>query len=181
MRPCLQILMTAGLSLTVLGASAQSIRPGLWEFRSKVGGNPEMEAAMAQMQQQMAAMPPEQRKMMQDMLAKQGMSMGQAAAGSSVVKVCITPEMAARQELPTQTEGECSSTVLSRSAGGMKMKFVCKNPPSSGEATYTFTGDTGYTMKMAMQTVHEGRSQNMTIDGQSKWISKDCGNVKPVK
>jgi hypothetical protein len=181
MRPCLQTLLAAGLSLTVLGASAQSIRPGLWEFRSQVGGNPEMEAALAQMQQQMAAMPPEQRRRMQEMLAQQGMSMGQAGAGSSVVKVCITPEMAARQELPTATEGECTSTILSRSANTLKMTFACKNPPSSGEATYTFTGDTGYTMKMAMQTAHEGRPQKVTIDGRSQWLSRDCGSVKPAR
>lgn len=171
----------AALSLAVLGAHAQSTRPGLWEFRSKLGGNPEMEAAMAQMEQQMAAMPPEQRKMMQDMLARQGMSMGQAAGGMSVVRVCITPEMAARQEMPAQTAGECSQTIVSRTASTMKMRFSCKNPASSGEATYTFTGDTGYTMKMVMQSTHEGRAQQVTMDGQSKWLSRDCGDVKPVQ
>lgn len=177
----LQILCAASLTLVVLGASAQSTRPGLWEVNSKMGGNPEMEAAMAQMQQQLAAMPPEQRKMMQDMMAKQGVSMAPGAGGAMVVKVCITPEMAAKQQMPTQTEGECTTTVTSRSASAMKLNFVCKNPPSSGEGTYTFSGDTAYTMKMVMKSMQDGKPHNMTIDGQGKWLSQDCGNIKPIQ
>jgi hypothetical protein len=63
----------------------------------------------------------------------------------------------------------------------MKMKFVCTNPPSSGEGTYTFSGDTAYTMKMSMTSQHQGKPQNMTMDGQGKWLSADCGNVKPMQ
>ena len=48
-------------------ASAQQIKPGLWENTSQMGGA--MGAPMAQMQQQMASMPPAQRKQMEAMLA----------------------------------------------------------------------------------------------------------------
>jgi hypothetical protein len=41
-----------------------------------------MEKAMANMEKQMAGMSPEQRKQMQDMMAKQGMSMGRPAAAA---------------------------------------------------------------------------------------------------
>lgn len=161
---------------------AQTTKPGLWEMTQKMGGNPQMDQAMAQMQQQMASMSPEQRKMMQDMLAKQGMAMpAPAAGGGMTVKMCITPEMAARQDLPVQTEGECTTTVTSRSANVVKMNFVCRNPPSSGEGTYTFQGDTAYTMKMLMKTTHQGKPQNVTLDGQGKWVAANCGNVKPPK
>lgn len=51
-------------------ASAQQIKPGLWENTSQMGGA--MGAPMAQMQQQMASMPPAQRKQMEAMLAQQG-------------------------------------------------------------------------------------------------------------
>ncbi len=163
-------------------AHAQTTRPGLWEMTQKMGGNPQMDQAMAQMQQQMASMSPEQRKMMQDMLAKQGMAMpAPAGGGGMAVKMCITPEMAAKQDLPVQTEGECTTTVTSRSATVVKMNFVCKNPPSTGEGTYTFQSDTAYTMKMLMKTTHQGKPQNVTLDGQGKWVAANCGNVKPLK
>ena len=180
MRKSLQVLCIATLTASALGAHAQSTRPGLWEINSKMGGNPEMDAAMAQMQKQMASMPPEQRKMMEDMMAKQGVNISAGAGGGMSMKVCITPEMAARQEMPTQTEGDCTTTITSRSASAMKMNFVCKNPPFSVEGTYTLSGDTAYTMKMVMKSVQEGKPQNVTIDGQGKCLSKDCGSIKPM-
>ena len=161
---------------------AQSIKPGLWEMNQKMGGSPQMDQAMTQMQQQMASMPPAQRKQMEDMLAKQGMSMPTPGAGGGMaMKVCITPEMAARQDMPMQNEGDCTSTVTSRSASTLKMSFVCKNPPSTGEGTYTFSGDTAYTMKMVMNTTHKGKPQTVTMDGQGKWVAAACGAVKPSK
>lgn len=166
----------------ISAAQAQTIKPGLWEMNQKMGGSGEMGQAMAQMQQQMANMPAAQRKQMEDMLAKQGMSMPTAGAGGGMaVKVCITPEMAARQDMPMQNEGDCTSTVTSRSASALKMNFVCKKPPSSGEGTYTFRGDSAYAMKMVVNTTHQGKPQTMTMDGEGKWLSADCGNVKPMK
>lgn len=175
-------LATAALLMVCAVAHAQSTKPGLWEMTQKMGGNAQMDQAMAQMQQQMASMSPEQRKMMQDMLAKQDMAMPSPAAGGGMsMKMCITPEMAAKQDLPVQAEGECTTTVTSRSAHVVKMNFVCKNPPSTGEGTYTFQGDSAYTVKMLMKTTHQGKPQNVTLDGQAKWLAANCGNVKPLK
>lgn len=175
------VLLFGALALST-AAQAQSIKPGLWEMNQKVGGSAQMDQSMTQMQQQMANMPPAQRKQMEDMLAKQGMSMPTPGAGGGMVmKVCITPEMAARQDMPMQNEGDCTSTVTSRSASALKMNFVCRNPPSTGEGTYTFSGDAAYTMKMVMNTTHKGKPQTVTMDGQGKWVSAACGAVKPSK
>lgn len=161
---------------------AQSIQPGLWEINHKIGGNPQMDQAMAQMQKQLTAMPPAQRKQMEAMLGQQGVSMPSPAAdGGMAMKVCITPEMAARQDMPSQTEGECTTTITSRSTSTMNMKFVCKNPPSSGEGTYTFNGDKAYSVKMVIHTTNKDMPASMTMDGQGKWLSADCGAVKPIK
>ena len=56
------LLAGALLALASAAAPAQTLKPGLWEISNKAGGNPQMDQAMAQMQQQLAAMPPEQRK-----------------------------------------------------------------------------------------------------------------------
>jgi len=180
--PRLSFALLLSASACVCAAQAQTTKPGLWEVTQKMGGNPEMDKAMAQMQQQMAGMSPAEKKMMQDMLAKQGMSMPAAGAGGGMaMKVCITPEMAAKQDMPVQTEGECTTTITSRSANALKMNFVCKNPPSSGEGTYTFSGDTAYTMTMLMKSTHQGKLVSTTLDGQGKWLSASCGTVKPLK
>src|SRR4051794_26771635 len=71
-------LAALALAAFCTGASAQqNMKPGLWEITTNMkSASGEMEKARAQMQQQMASMPPEQRKQMEDMMAKQGMKMG---------------------------------------------------------------------------------------------------------
>src|SRR5829696_269831 len=94
------------------GAWGQNLKPGLWEVTNNMkGGSGDMGQAAAQAQQQMAKMPPEQRKMMEEMMAKQGMRMG---AGGSSVKMCVTKEMSERNELPAQ-QGDCKTTQQQRS------------------------------------------------------------------
>jgi hypothetical protein len=175
-----RLLCSALLLLDTASAFAQSTKPGLWEIQSKVGGNPQMEQQMAQMQQQMANMPPAQRKMMEDMMAQQGLNLKVGKGGAMAVKVCITPEMAARQEMPSQTEGDCKTQIGARTGNTMKVNFTCTNPPSSGEGTYTFRGDTGYDMAMRFKTVNDGKPTNMTMTGTGRWLGADCGKVKPA-
>jgi hypothetical protein len=171
-------LLPVLLLLASASAFAQTIAPGLWSMQNKMGGNPEMEKAMADMQKQLAAMPAAQRKQMEAMMGQSGL--GVAPGGGFSMKVCITPEMAARSELPSQTEGSCTHTITSRSASSMKMSFVCTQPPSSGEGTYVFSGDKAYSMKMVVNSTEGGKPQRMTMEGQGKWLSADCGAVKPI-
>lgn len=177
------IVSTAALALlagAAGGASAQQrMRPGLWEhsvnMKSQSG---QMEAAMAEMQKSLASMPPAQRKQMEQMMAAQGVKLGQG--GGMSVQVCVTPEMAAQQEVPVQKEGDCTTKVQSRSGNTMKVAFSCKNPPSSGEGTYVFRGDTGYDMKMLVKTTEGGKPVTTTMEGTGRWLGADCGKVKPI-
>ncbi len=171
---------TAGLLVAYQPALAQSTKPGLWEITHKMGGSAEMDQAMAQMQQQLASMPPAQRKQMEDMLAKQGMSMGASAGGGISVKVCMTREMAERNEMPQAQQGDCKSTASPRVGNTQKISFVCTQPPSSGEGQITFTSNEAYTMKMVTTTSVKGKPEKMTLDGSGKWLSADCGAVKPM-
>ena len=123
-----------------LGA-AQTLQPGLWEIQSQMQGatGGRMAGAMEQMNQQMAAMSPEQRKMVQDMMAKQGVQMGGPAGdGGMRVKVCMSKEMAERNEIPAERRGDCKHTQSPRVGNTMKYSFTCTNPPSSGEGEVTF-------------------------------------------
>lgn len=181
MRACFRLSGLAALALLLSGAAlAQTTRPGLWEIENKVGGSPEIDRAMAEMQKQMAGMPPAQRKMMEDMLAAQGVKMSPGAGGGVAVQVCITPEMAARQQLPAQTEGDCTSKMGARSGNTAKFSFTCANPPSSGEGAYSFRGDTGYDMDMRITSQQNGKPVTTTIKGSGRWLAADCGSVKPV-
>lgn len=173
---------TATVALCALfatgAAAAQNLKPGLWEIQQKAGGNSQMEQAMAQMQKEMASMPPEQRKQMEAMMARQGVQMGTAPGGGMSTRVCLTREMVERDEIPSN-QGDCKMTRRQRSGNTLSMAFTCAKPPSSGESQVTFQGPEAYTMKTTATTTVDGKPERMTIEGTGKWLSADCGNLRP--
>ncbi len=185
LRGCLSAWRGGGVLGITLGcvaslASAQDIKSGLWEVRSKMGGEKgsQMAAAVAQMQQQMAQMPPGQRKQMQDMMAKQGMSVD--ADGKTSVQTCITKEMADKGEMPINTHGNCTYQRSARTGNTTASSFVCINPKSSSEGKVIFQGNESYTMVMNISTERQGKVEQTSLESSGKWVSTDCGNVKPV-
>jgi hypothetical protein len=161
-------------------AGAQSLKPGLWEITQQMQMGGAQAEQMAQMRQQMANMPPEQRKMMEDMMAQRGIKMGPGAPGGGMsMQLCMTREMAERNEVPAQ-RGDCKTTQQSRSGKTMKMAFTCSNPPSSGEGEITFASPESYHMKMAVTTQVQGHAEKANMQTSGKWLGADCGNVKPM-
>ena len=162
------------------GVSAQSIKPGLWEITTQMqSGSGKMNDAMAQAQKAMESMPPEQRKMVQDMMAKQGVQMGVGAGGGMTVKVCLTPEMVERNELGSQ-KGDCTHTNSARSGNTMKFSFVCTQPPSNGEGTVTFNSNESYAVHMTSNATIRGQAEKMEMQSNGRWLGGDCGNIKPI-
>jgi hypothetical protein len=174
-----RVLFTVALAGGAFCAAAQSMKPGLWEINNKMtSSSGEMEKAMSEAQKQLAGMPPDQRKMMEDMMAKQGVGMG-AGAGATAVKICMTQEMVERNEVATQ-QGDCKHTTSPRTGNTMKFSFVCTKPPSSGEGQVTFVSPETYAMKMTLNTTANGKAEKMNVDATGKFISKDCGTIKPL-
>jgi hypothetical protein len=171
-------LALGGLIAVCLPCAAQNLKPGLWEINQKMGGNPQMEQAMAQMQQQLAAMPPAQRKQMEEMMAKQGVQAGGASGGVGA-KVCMTKDMVERNDMGA-ARGDCKTTSQQRSGNTMKMAYTCTTPPSSGEGEFTFVSSEAYRSKMTVTSSPRGKQEQMTIEGAGKWLGADCGSVKPV-
>lgn len=170
-------IFAAALTLGALHAGAQTQVPGLWEHSFKIKSQDgEAEKGMAELQKQMAAMPPEQRKQIEQMMASRGMSMG---AQGTVVKVCVTKADVARKAEPQFREG-CTQQVLQRTTNSMKVRFECTQPqPMSGEGEMTFISDKAYTGKSTVTSQAGGKAQQMTMEMAGKWLAADCGDVKP--
>lgn len=129
------------------------------------------------MQQQVAGMAPEQRKQIEGMMAKQGV----VISGDGVsAKMCITPEMAARQQLPIQQHGNCSYRQSPPVGNTMKFSFSCTNPQSSGEGSATITSPTAFTSSMRATTNATGASETLNVESSARWIGTDCGAIKPM-
>ena len=167
--------LLASLGLT---AGAQTMKPGLWEVSNKMqSGSGQMEQAMAQAKQERANMPPAQRKAMEQMMAKQGVKIG---AGGMSARVCMTQEMVERNELPAQ-QGNCKTTSQQRTGNTMKFAFSCTDPASSGEGQVVFVSPEAYTMTMAVTApMQAGAAEKISVDGSGKWLTADCGAVKPL-
>ncbi|MEO8279616.1 MAG: DUF3617 domain-containing protein [Ideonella sp.] len=155
-------------------AQTDQLRPGLWEHSMSVKGGGQAAAAMAQAQQQMANLPADQRKMIEKMMADQGIAMGPKG---NTVKVCMTQEDVARNSFPEQ-EG-CTQNVK-RSGSTWTVAFQCKgDPPSSGEGTVRLLSPTAYAGDFTINTQVEGKPERMQMTQAGKWLAADCGTLTP--
>lgn len=175
------------LALSVLAlvgttsAQAQKIRPGLWENTvSMKSSDGRLEAAMAQMQEQLARMPPEQRAQVEAMMARQGL--GVAAGKPNTARSCISPEMAARDQFDPG-DGRCKSTGHTRNGNVVRFQFVCpgEGAQSEGEGEFTVLSDTENRGKIRVSAARQGQTMRMEMDTHSKWVGADCGSIKPLR
>jgi hypothetical protein len=158
-------------------ASAQRMAPGLWEHTMTMKGGG-AEAAMAGMQQQLANMPPEQRKQVEQMMAQQGMGMG---AAPNAMRVCISPAMADKPDMP-QNEKGCQQENMQRSGSTMRYKFRCDGPPRrSGEGEFTMQGDKAYSGRAVFTSEGKGQPDRMEMAMTGRFVSADCGALKPAR
>ena len=179
-------LIAAG-SLAVLASSpcaqTMGMKAGLWEMRTlkQVMDGKDMQAQMAaaqaQMQKAMANIPPDQRKQMEATMAKQGAAM----SGGGALRMCISPEMAARDKPMVDPDGKCEPAKLSRSGNMTSYEFNCKSDGRSmvGKGDSTFAGDT-ITSRMDMTTTDATGKHTMQTESQMKYLGADCGGLKPV-
>jgi hypothetical protein len=160
-------------------AQAQAMKPGLWEINSKVSGNPEMDKAMAEMQKQLAAMPPAQRKQMEQMLAQQGVQFGIGAAGGTVAKMCFSKKMADEFDVRVDAKDDCVYTRQPRLGNSMKFSFSCEGGKTTGQGEYRLVGDAGWDGDVSVTSTEKGKKQTMNVKSTGKWLGANCGDLKP--
>lgn len=181
MKTSTTILLALRYGVLVFGTAAsstllaQNIKPGLWEIAQQVQLDAKQQAHMDQMLKQMAAMPPAQRKQIEDMMAKQGVGVDLAGGGKKV-KVCLTKEDVTRDVPPVDQRKDCSYDAA-RSGAAQTIKYRCTKPVSEGVITIANAGPERYTMKMN-GTDDKGRP--FAMQGEGRWLSADCGNVQPA-
>jgi hypothetical protein len=172
------LLITSFASCALAQATGPRIDAGLWEIsialKSQSG---KAEAAMREAQAYISRMPPEQRKQVEQMMAAQGMRLGDK---TSTVQACISKEDAERGEIPQQA-GECTQQVLERNASSMRVKFSCTtNPPANGEGTVNFQSPRAYTSQAIVDTVVMGQTERVNVEQSGRWLGAECGSVRPL-
>ena len=157
------------------------MRPGLWEETIAVkSDNAQANAAMEQMKEKMASMPPEQRAAIEKMMASHGVGMGSGAPNT--VRVCVTQAQVDRGFKP-EDNGRCSRNNVSTSGNVTTFDFACKSERSSitGHGKFTAMGDSAFAVSTSTDNVSPKMTMHMQSDIAGKFISSDCGDVKPVE
>lgn len=180
-----RLIVAASVAVVAGSPYAQTpgMKAGLWELKTVkqvVDGKDmqaQMAAAQAQMKQAMANMPPERRKQMEATMGRQGAAM----SGSGAMRMCISPEMAARDKPMVDPEGKCEPAKVSRSGNRTSFEFNCKTATGSmvGRGDSTFAGDT-ISSRMDMTMTDAKGKHTMQSESQMKYLGADCGGLKPV-
>lgn len=167
------------VSIAATGLSAQTLKPGLWEVTSQIqGSSGEVARALTEAQKQLANLPPDQARIMRDMMAKQGVQMA-STPGGTAIKTCMTQDMVERNAMATQ-QGDCTHTSSPRVGNRMPFSFVCTQPPSRGEGQVTFTSPEAYTVQMAATTVVNGKPEKIDVQASGRWLGTNCGAIQPL-
>lgn len=161
------LLIGAALTALPLTASAWSHgKPGLWEVTSNMkfgAGGPQI--------------PPDQLEKMK--------AMGIKIPGAEPItnQICVTPEQAA-MEKPQQPSGErnCEMQNFKKDGSSWSGDMVCKGGmQGSGHFQATYSNDEAYNGSMQFKGTSRHGPTEMNNEFSGKWLSADCGAVKPFK
>ncbi|MCC6657951.1 MAG: DUF3617 domain-containing protein [Rhodocyclaceae bacterium] len=174
-----KLVPALALSLLAAPALAGDMKAGLWEMKTirQVVDGQDMQAQMRQMQQQMASLPPEQRKQMEAMMGRQGIGMGAGGA----MRMCISEEMAKRDAPVLDPDGQCQPAKVSRSGNTVRYEIDCmmEGRRSQGKGESTFSGNSVHS-RMDMVTMDASGRHTMQSESQMTYLGPDCKGLAPV-
>jgi hypothetical protein len=153
-------------------AAAQTppIRPGLWEIRSEGANDGQRRAQAAE---RLKNMPPDVRAKIEAMMREKGIAM----QAGGVTRLCFAKES---MDIGNwQRESSCKTNFSTRSSSSWKWHTVCAEgaAETDGEAVFAnpenYMINTSTTLKMGGETKASQRTM------KAKWISGNCGDLKP--
>ncbi|WP_413612248.1 DUF3617 domain-containing protein [Bdellovibrio sp. HCB-110] len=156
---------------------AFDIKPGLWEVQTVVTYDGKQFDPQAEIKKAMAAMSPEQRKQM-EALMKKGAGGGSGFGGLSEngFRICYTKAMLNDPKKVMESSKKCKMDLKSQTSTKLTGTFNCPDDKTSGTFDWTVKN----------QNLYEGLMTGKTKDGKTslvrqnaKFVSADCGSVKP--
>jgi len=166
----ISILIVSTLCCSASAWAVGAMKPGLWEMTMKTDA--------------MKAMPKMSPQQMEQM-RKMGVNMPQMQDGGMVIKMCVTKEMAERDqplEQTSQYQSDCQSKNAQRSGNTYSVDILCDGPNMKGvgKVQGKFAGNESYTSTYDFKGIARGRPVDQHHESSAKWLAADCGDVKPV-
>ncbi len=150
---------------------------GLWEVRMAVLDANGHEVAAPE-QAALAKMSPEARARMAEAMKARGVSLPDA---NGATKVCLTKALfdsGSWQQLASDTG--CTTSYSTQSAATWKWHSSCTTLKSESDGETVFSSAEHYKTKVTTTTSVTGTAKTSTRILEGKWISADCGDVKPL-
>ena len=191
------ILFGIAILCPLAAVTAQEIKPfdakpGLWESTTttEITGMPAMPAMPQLTPDQLAKIPEAQRQQVQAMMAARG---GGGAPRNITTKSCVTKESLAKSMafMNDNNQANCTRKIVNSSSGKIEFHMECTPDKTNmtmvgdmtierldaehvkGSGTFKNTG-TG------PATGNAPRTMESKITFSTKWLSSDCGDVKPA-
>jgi Protein of unknown function (DUF3617) len=161
-------------------ADVFDIKPALWEatMTTEMQGMPAQPAMPPMSEEQLAKIPPAQRAQIEAMMKGRG---GLGSPQTTTTKVCHTRESLANAQGFARPNSGCTSKVTSVSAAKMVVHMDCTGQfKGSGDMTVERVDSEHSKGNFVMKTEGE-HSVTMKMSFTSRFLSSDCGDVKPVE
>src|ERR1700681_3052123 len=147
------------------------IKPGLWQVQMEREVNGQK---MPDMSERMKNMSPEKRAQFEAMMKEHGVGTG--GAGS---QVCYTHETLEHSPW-ADVQTDCKATFSTRTSSAWKWHTSCPKSGYESDGEAIFTDPENYTVKSTSVSKFGDKVRNSSTTMTGKWLSSDCGNLKPL-
>jgi hypothetical protein len=154
--------------------------PGLWEIR--VDKDSPAAATMQGLARMMGQLPSAQRQQMEQAMKRSGIS----SADPTLIKQCVTREMAERGFVPYVDDPDmrCTTTTADASDGNDngRFTFICRSPQGTfqGSGRILDAAPKSYRAEMSAQGNVAGVPMSMDFTTRARWLGKDCQGIRPI-
>jgi hypothetical protein len=172
------LLAASVLAFAALNAPAQTtprIKPGLWQIQVEREENgKKMPEASERMKDHMNSMTPERRKQFEEMMKQRGVDTG----AGGVIKLCYSQKMVEHGAWADQ--GGCKTDYSNRTVTSWKWHSVCPELHYQGDGEASFPDPENFVVKSSGVSTNGGKTLSMNSTRTGKWLSANCGDVKPL-
>jgi len=191
------ILILTAAPLSLQAQSALPVKPGLWEMQTSSGAGsgggapamPAMPALPPDAEARIAALPPAQQAQVRAAMA--GAGGGAAKPAGTTVQSCIVPNTSMdsllnQAQQRTANGMQCTFSNRVQTDKGASYDMSCSGPMGSakGHTDYKVIDDEHFNSTIHMTITGSAQGQVMTMNRDvtttGKFVSADCGDVKPV-
>lgn len=166
-------LFIISIATVVAKETNKNMRAGLWEITTS--------SDLLLLAQHI---PKEQLKGFEEIAKEYGVEMPQLDNGTAISQACITQKMATQQSLPNfhQESLNCTTNKSVRKGNQYHVNFSCNSVMLNGDgnAKGIITSAEHFSGTSHFKGVVQGAPVNEKANIQGKWVSANCGKVKPL-